>query len=158
MGYGPAHRAASRSGTRGGLALVLLALAATACAPIGITRVDTQTAHRLLTVSALSAEYPSEPTAQVLRRRGLETAFREDAPGALATLHAALAVSEDPDTLFALAELSFVYADRSADRRYYLGSPAVLHAPAGPARPDPGVRGARRGRHRRGHPPAAAGD
>ena len=111
---------------------MLLALAATACAPIGITRVDTQTAHRLLTVSALSAEYPSEPTAQVLRRRGLETAFREDAPGALATLHAALAVSEDPDTLFALAELSFVYADRSADRRYYLGSPAVLHAPAGP--------------------------
>ena len=65
-------------GGRGGVGAVWvavlagLAMLASGCAtPVGVTRVDTSTAYRILTESALSAGQPSEPSKTVLRRLGV---------------------------------------------------------------------------------------
>src|SRR5262245_13278274 len=111
------------SGVRGaaGRALTVLgvALLAVACAtPVGVSRVDTQTAHQQFTVSAVATGRPSEPSQGILRRFGLTERF-EDAPtDALATLHHDLITVGGEDRLFALAELSFLHAARSGDRAH----------------------------------------
>ena len=64
------------------LGLAGLALVAAGCAtPIGVTQLDIQTAYRLHTESALSADQPSEPSKTVLRRLGLLDRFDETAGG-----------------------------------------------------------------------------
>jgi pimeloyl-ACP methyl ester carboxylesterase len=105
------------------LGLVGLALIVSGCAtPIGVKPVDIQTAYRLHTESALSAGQPSEPSKTVLRRLGLLDRF-DGAPGAvLADLHNGLRPTGDDDRLFALAELSFLHAERTGDRAYFLAS------------------------------------
>ena len=48
--------------------------------------------------------------------------FEEDPQKALAEMHSGLAPKGDEDRVFALAELSFVYAENSGERSYYLAS------------------------------------
>ena len=115
--------APSRADHRWVLGLAGLALIAAGCAtPVGVKPVDIQTAYRLHTESALSAGQPSEPSKTVLRRLGLLDRF-DEAPGAvLAELHSGLRPAGDDDRLFALAELSFLHAERTGDRAYFLAS------------------------------------
>lgn len=109
--------------------LALVAFVAAACAtPVGVTRVSTQEVHRLLTASALSTGKPSEWSKQVLRRADLFDEFRKDPAAALAELRARLQQRMTADRLFALAELSFLYAERSGDRLQYLASAAYAYA------------------------------
>ncbi|MGH7645555.1 MAG: hypothetical protein ACREMR_08205, partial [Gemmatimonadales bacterium] len=105
------------------LGLAGLALMVSACAtPVGIKHVDIQTAYRQQTESALSARQPSDPSKTVLRRLGLMDRFDEDPAAVLGRLHAGLQPTGDDDRLFALAELSFLHAQRSGDRSHYLAS------------------------------------
>src|SRR5262245_1355534 len=89
-----------------------IALIAAGCAtPIGVDYVDRTVAHRSLTANVLSTEKPSSFSARELMNRNLYQRFEEDPKGALAELHADLAPEEDENLLFALAELSFFYAE-----------------------------------------------
>jgi pimeloyl-ACP methyl ester carboxylesterase len=105
------------------LGLAALALVLSGCAtPVGVKHVDIQTAYRIQTESALSAEQPSEPSKMVLRRLGLLDRFDTEPAKVLAELHRGLSPKGDEDRLFALAELSFLHADRAHDRAYFLAS------------------------------------
>jgi pimeloyl-ACP methyl ester carboxylesterase len=105
------------------LGLAGLALVLSGCAtPVGVERVDIHTAYRIHTESALSAEQPSEPSKMVLRRLGLLDRFDAEPEKVLAELHGGLSPTDDDDRLFALAELSFLHADRTGDRAYFLAS------------------------------------
>ena len=99
-----------------------LALIAAGCAtPIGVTYVDRSVAYQSLTANVLSAEKPSSFSARELVNLNLYQRFEEDPVGALAEMHAGLAATGDEDRIFALAELSFFYANNSGDRSYYSG-------------------------------------
>ena len=109
--------------TVGVLGFAGLALVASGCAtPVGVKPVDIQSAYRQQTTSALSAGQPSEPSKTVLRRLGLLDRFDDEPAAVLAELHRGLLLAGDDDRLFALAELSFLHAQRTGDRAYFLAS------------------------------------
>jgi triacylglycerol esterase/lipase EstA (alpha/beta hydrolase family) len=109
--------------------LGILALVAWGCAtPIGVNYVDRSVAYHSLTANVLSTESPSSFSARELMNRNLYQRFDEDPVGALAELHAGLAPEGDEDRIFALAELSFFYAQNSGDRSYYLASAVYAYA------------------------------
>jgi pimeloyl-ACP methyl ester carboxylesterase len=113
------------------LALVLVFLSACAT-PIGVARLNTQQAQQLLTANALSSDAPSSWSSQVLQRNGLFVRFKDDPGGTLAELHEMLKQPVDEerfqDRLFALAELSFLHAERSGVREYYLAAAVSAYA------------------------------
>jgi hypothetical protein len=59
---------------------------------------------------------------------GVRYRFEDDPQRALAEMHAGLAPNGDEDRVFALAVLSFVYAQRSGDRSHYLASAVYAYA------------------------------
>lgn len=91
----------------------LCALAAAGCAtPVGVSRVDLRQAHREITVTALGKRAVSEDTKDVLHRYDLSRRFDRDPSGVLALLREKSLHEDDRrDLRFALAELSFLYAD-----------------------------------------------
>ena len=109
--------------------LVLLTLAfaliAAACAtPIGVRYVEPRVAYHSLTANVLSAERASSFAARELMNLNLYERFDEDPQKALAEMHAGLAAKGDEDRVFALAELSFVYA-KDTGERYHKHDSAV---------------------------------
>jgi pimeloyl-ACP methyl ester carboxylesterase len=99
--------------------------------PIGVVRGTTQEMHYALTANVLSAGEPSTWSRQVLHRTNLTERFNADPAATLDILHKTLAqLSEDrwQDRLFALAELSFLYAENSADRPHYLAAAVYAYA------------------------------
>ncbi len=111
------------------LVVSCIALIASGCAtPIGVTRVDPRTAQFELTANALNTDKPSSFSSQQLLNLGLYELFDKDPKEALAKLHKGLAPTGDEDRVFALAELSFLYADNSGDRSYYLAATAYAFA------------------------------
>ena len=103
-------------------ALLAGVLVASACAtPIGVNRVDHTAVYRDITRSVLSGSEPSSFTEQYLRRRGLEARFKEEPAAVLAALHGTGA-DLAPNTLFALAELSFLHAEHTRERPYHLAT------------------------------------
>jgi len=106
-----------------------LALLAAACAsPVGVTRVDSQAGYRILAESALSAGRLSEPSKAVLRRAGLLDRFEQEPATVLAELHRGVNPAGDDDRLFALAEMSFLYGQRTRDRAYFLAAAVYAYA------------------------------
>jgi pimeloyl-ACP methyl ester carboxylesterase len=107
-----------------------LALTVSGCAtPIGVTRGSTQEIYRALTANALSAGEPSTWSKQVLHRNNLTEQFDADPVATLAELHRRQqAVRLTADRMFALAELSFLYAEHSGNRDYYLAAAAYAYA------------------------------
>jgi pimeloyl-ACP methyl ester carboxylesterase len=126
-GHGALH-----SFRAGFLRLVLIAHAVVALAgcatPIGVTRVDPRAAQYELNASALTSPKPSAFSARELLNLNLYELYDDDPKEALAKLHRGLAPTGDEDRLFALAELSFLHAENSGDRAYYLA--ATLYASA----------------------------
>jgi hypothetical protein len=107
----------------------VVALFASACAtPIGVTRVDPRTAQYELTANALNTDKPSSFSSRQLLNRDLYELFEDNPKEALAKLHKSLAPTGDEDLVFALAELSFLYAAKSGDRSYYLAATAYASA------------------------------
>ena len=110
------------------LSLGILALVAGCATPIGVNYVDRSVAYQSLTANAISAEKPGSFSARELMNRNLYQHFEEDPAKGLAELHASLASEGDEDLIFALAELSFFYANNSGDRSYYLAAAVYAYA------------------------------
>jgi pimeloyl-ACP methyl ester carboxylesterase len=109
------------------LVLSILLLAACASSPVGVERVDATYAHHRLTQSALSAGKLSLFSRNVLLETNLATLFEEDPQKALERLHdVAVSGSGGPGQLFAAAEASFLYAERTGKPPYHLA--AALYA------------------------------
>ncbi len=115
---------------RAGRAALAVALAAAlGCAtPIGVRRIDEDRVHQNLTSSVLSSDRASVPSRQVLLRLGLSKHFREDPERGLAELHARTVEEMNLDRLFALAEFSFLHAERQGDRSYFVAASIYAYA------------------------------
>jgi pimeloyl-ACP methyl ester carboxylesterase len=114
-----------------GFAVVVLLFSYGCVTPIGVVRGTTQEMHHALTANVLSAGEPSSWSKQVLHTTNLTERFDADPAATLNILHKTLAqLSEDrlQDRLFALAELSFLYAENSADRPHYLAAAVYAYA------------------------------
>ena len=123
-----------RSGTVFLTAVTLLCFAAGCATPIGVNHVDRAVAYHSLTANAISAERPSSFSARELMNLNLYQRFDEDPQRALAELHSGLAPTGDEDRIFALAELSFLHAQNSGDRSYYLAAAVYAYAFAVPGK------------------------
>jgi pimeloyl-ACP methyl ester carboxylesterase len=122
-----------------GLVFLLPLLLAACAAPVTVDRVDPRTVHRELTANVLTVGEESGASRIVLDRWDLTERFESDPEGALAQLHAAV-ISErvGRDELFALAELSFLHAEQTGKREYYLAAAVYAYAllfPHGAAEP-----------------------
>ncbi|HXV49747.1 MAG TPA: hypothetical protein VEB61_13150, partial [Candidatus Binatia bacterium] len=109
----------------------LLLLSSGCSTPIGVVRGTTQEMHYALTANVLSAGELSTWSKQVLHRANLTEQFSADPAATLNTLHKSVAqLSEDriPERLFALAELSFLHAENSAERPHYLAAAVYAYA------------------------------
>ena len=95
-----------------------LALAGCASSPIGVKRMDPDAVARSITANALTENRPSIDSSNVLHRYGLFDQFRKKPAEVLARLHRIAVETDDEDTWFALAELSFLHADRTRDHAY----------------------------------------
>jgi pimeloyl-ACP methyl ester carboxylesterase len=108
--------------------VAIIFLLTNGCAtPVGVERVDEQAAHRELNANILSSDKPSEYSTQLLERDGLAELFHDDRQRALAELNSGLGRPDERDRLFALAELSFGYAQSSRNKSYYLASAAYAY-------------------------------
>jgi pimeloyl-ACP methyl ester carboxylesterase len=109
-------------------ALAML-LAAGCAAPVGVKHVRPEAVHRELTGSVLSTGKPSGSTRIVLRQHDLERLYEDDAPAALADLHGKVIRGEaGSNELFALAELSFEYAEEEDAKPYFLAAAVYAFA------------------------------
>ena len=106
----------------------LLCLAAGCATPIGVSYVDRRVAYESLTTNVLSTERMSSFSARELVNFNLYQEFEDNPQKALADLHSGLAPTGDDDRLFALAELSFLHAENSGERSYYLASAVYAYA------------------------------
>jgi hypothetical protein len=108
--------------------LVGLGLTLAACAsPVQAIRVDPKVVHGELARSAITSGEPSLPTRNVLFELGLFDMFAERPEAALAELHRAMIASRgDPDLLFGLAELSYLYGQTARKREHQRA--AVVYA------------------------------
>src|SRR5262249_10564480 len=121
MGERASARRIRRAGAGAALLGVVLVLASACATPIGVDRVDHSVVYRSLTRSVLSGDEPSLFTEQFLRRHGLEEKFRDDPEVVLKELHGnGTGFSEE--TLFALAELSFLHGERAKKPEYHLAA------------------------------------
>jgi hypothetical protein len=110
--------------------VVGLALLVAACGPpVNVQRVSPRTVTADLTRSALNGSVPSVPSQNALYRWNLTDRFNDDPEGALAALHELVVTGKSGEGgVFALAELSFEYADASHKREYYLASAVYAYA------------------------------
>jgi len=90
--------------------------------------VDRRVAYQSLTANVLSTEKMSSFSARELINFNLYQEFEDNPQKALADLHSGLAAKGDEDRLFALAELSFLHAQNSGDRSYYLAAAVYAYA------------------------------
>lgn len=107
---------ARRGGSEIAWLLALAALVSSCASPVGISTASPRTIHRYLTQSALSADEPSTFTSVELRRNELLDLFHADPDAAITRLHElALEQGLPAEALFALAELSFLRAEKTGD-------------------------------------------
>jgi triacylglycerol esterase/lipase EstA (alpha/beta hydrolase family) len=96
--------------------------------PIGVKRVSPQEANRSLAATILTTGSPDPSARQFLYRLNLSERYVTDPVGTIAVLYSGLGQADEPDRLFALAELSFDYAQRAHDRSYALAAAAYAWA------------------------------
>ena len=106
--------------------VAVLGVAGCATVPVGVIRADANTVRRQLTVSALSGEEPSIPSRNVLNRLSLSDSFDDDPEKVLADLRSLALATGENDLYFALAELSFLHAEKTGNRAGHLA--AALYA------------------------------
>lgn len=115
-------------------ASAVFVLFASGCAsPVGVSRLDEQAAHRELNANILTAGKPSAYATRILERSALSHRYQTEPEAVLAELHSGLGKADEHERLFALAELSFAYAEKSQHQSFYLAS-------AGQTLADRGVR------------------
>ncbi|MFO0688002.1 MAG: alpha/beta fold hydrolase [Myxococcota bacterium] len=103
------------------LLVLVLVLASLACSsPVGVRMGNPREIQRYLTRSALTGDGASDFSQNELRRYDLLETYRKQPIVALANLHgAARAEGFPPQALFALAELSFLHAERTKSQSDY---------------------------------------
>jgi hypothetical protein len=94
----------------------------------GAYPITPRTFQQQVTASALSSEVPSRFSDQVLQRFNLRDRFAREPTAALAVLHATLSTEVDANRLFALAELSYLHAERTRARAHYLAVVVYTYA------------------------------
>jgi pimeloyl-ACP methyl ester carboxylesterase len=110
-------------------ALAAAGLLAGCASPMGVRTADPREVQRYLTRSALTDEKPSNFSQNELRRYDLLRAFDDDPDAALAKLHfAAVAADLPPQSLFALAELSFLRANQTGKQSDYAAAAVYSYA------------------------------
>jgi pimeloyl-ACP methyl ester carboxylesterase len=109
-------------------AVAFLCFAAGCATPIGVNHVERSVAYHSLTANAISAERASSFSARELINSNLYQEFEDNPQKALADLHSGLAPKGDEDRIFALAELSFLHAQNSGERSYYLAAAVYAYA------------------------------
>src|SRR3954469_7209036 len=118
-----------RDSLKGMILLVGVLLAVGCAGPINVERVDHATVHQELTRNVLSAHTLSDQTRNVLRQRYLTDEFQERPEYAIADLHKVVAEGGGgANEVFALAEMSFLYAEEHGERPYYLASALYAYA------------------------------
>ncbi len=125
------HSGSPRPGPAARLTLPFLGavLLVAACAtPVGVDPIPPQDFQRQVTANVLSAGAPSGFSDQVLQRMNLRGRFKEEPRVALSELHASLDTEGGENRLFALAELSYLHAEQSGERSYYLASAVYAYA------------------------------
>jgi pimeloyl-ACP methyl ester carboxylesterase len=91
--------------------------------PVGVERLDTAAAQRELTANALTTDELSPSARNVLRRWVLSERYDEDPAGAIAALHTIATDGRgDEDEVITLAEMSYLYAEKTHQRSYFLGA------------------------------------
>jgi pimeloyl-ACP methyl ester carboxylesterase len=91
--------------------------------PVGVERLDAVTAQRQLTANALTADELSPSARNVLRRWVLSERYDDDPAGAIAALHTIATDGRgDEDEVVTLAEMAYLYAEKSHQRSYFLGA------------------------------------
>jgi pimeloyl-ACP methyl ester carboxylesterase len=120
--------------------VVAVAITATGCSPlVGVKHLSSRDANHAMTSNVLSTDNLSVPTRIALRRHNLLEQFDDKPADAIAQLHRAVVSEGVPnDGLFALAELSFFYAEKSRQTQYYLAT--VVYAFAYLFPDDPALR------------------
>jgi pimeloyl-ACP methyl ester carboxylesterase len=116
----------SRPLALGSLIGVLL-LAGACVTPIGVSLSGPKEIHRAVTRSVLTTGQPSAATEQFLHRLGLAERFDKDPGGTLEQLRGQ-GTGLSRDRLFALAELSFIYAQKENRQDHYLASAVYAYA------------------------------
>lgn len=122
---GPARPAARALATLS----AALTLAVGCTPPVAVHRLGPREAQLALTANVLTTGEPSEFSRIVLRRHDLLDTFEEEPNAALAALRTiAIARDAPEDELFALAELSYEYAEDCAGQPYYLAAALYAYA------------------------------
>ncbi len=110
------------------VALIGVLFLAGACAtPIGVSLSGPKEIHRAVTRSVLTNGQPSAATEQFLHRLGLAERFDKDPVGTLEQLRGQ-GTGLSRDRLFALAELSFIYAQQENRQDHYLAAAVYAYA------------------------------
>ena len=110
------------------LVLIAILLLSGCATPVGVNRLDIQTANRKLTENVLSGASLSAPTQQILNRSGLKDRYDKEPAAAIETLRAGMPTASSSDRFFALAELSFLHATRAEDPPHYLAAAVYAYA------------------------------
>ena len=114
---------AGRASTLLALLAALPLLLASCAAPVGAVRVDPRVVYQELTGNVLTTGEPSRSSRNVLVWHNLTQRFDDEPEEALQQLRGDVVAGHGgADEIFALAELSFLHADQSEKRSYYLAS------------------------------------
>ena len=123
---------------RAAVALVCAVIGVSACGPpIGVVHVDAKRVQRSLTESALSTGHASEWSRNTANGWGLLDRYAKEPTAALSELREIVVSGRGGgDELFALSELSFLYAEKSKEKPHYLAAAVYAYAFLIPRHPE----------------------
>jgi pimeloyl-ACP methyl ester carboxylesterase len=103
--------------------IIWLLLTAGCETPVGVERLDASTAQRQLTANVLSTDELSPQARNVLRRWVLSERYDDDPVAAIAALHGITADGRgDEDEVITLAEMAYLYGEKTNQRPYFLAA------------------------------------
>jgi pimeloyl-ACP methyl ester carboxylesterase len=103
--------------------MIWLLLTAGCETPVGVERLDPDTAQRQQTANVLTTDELSLPARNVLRRWVLSERYDNDPAGAIAALHEIVAYGRgDKDDVITLAEMAYLYGEKTRRRPYFLAA------------------------------------
>jgi pimeloyl-ACP methyl ester carboxylesterase len=109
--------------------MVWLLLAAGCGTPVSVERLDDVTAHRQLTANVLTASELSTSARNIVRRWALSERYDADPQGAITALHAIVVQGNGgADEVITLAEMAFLYGEKSQQRPYFLAATVYSYA------------------------------
>jgi pimeloyl-ACP methyl ester carboxylesterase len=105
------------------LCWIILLLSAGCETPVSVERLDAGAANRQLIANVLTTDELSPSARNVLRRWVLSERFDDDPAGAIAALHGIATDGRgDQDEVITLAEMAYLYGEKTHQRPYYLAA------------------------------------